>query len=160
VSDTFEFIDGEYATSQQNKHPLLPSLTKMCVWLNVSRSGYYEWRNKPASATSRRREELKTFIAHFFEASDGTYGYRRVHADLAEHGIAGGLELVRALMRELGLRPCQPRPWRHSLTVAGDAPHHIPDLMGRDFTTDRPGRKMVGDITYVPTWQGWLSWRL
>ncbi|WP_354264029.1 IS3 family transposase [Paractinoplanes tereljensis] len=65
----------------------------MCVWLDVSRSGYYEWRNKPASATSRRREELKTFIVHFFEASDGTYGYRRVHADLAEHGIPCGLEL-------------------------------------------------------------------
>jgi hypothetical protein len=45
-------------------------------------------------------------------------------------------------------------PWRHSLTVAGDTPHRIPDLMDRDFTTDRPGRKMVGDMTYVPTWQG------
>ena len=156
MSDTFEFIDAEYATCQQNKHPLSPSLTKMCVWLNVSRSGYYEWRNKPASATSCRREELKTFIVHFFEASDGTYGYRRVHADLAEHGITCGLELVRALMRELRLRPCQPRPWRHSLTVAGDTPQRLPDLMDRDFTTDRPGRKMVGDITYIPTWQGWL----
>ena len=156
MSDTFEFIDGEYATSQKNKSPLSPSLTKMCSWLDVSRSGYYDWRNKPASATSLRREELKTFITHFFEASDSTYGYRRIHADLAAHGVACGLELVRALMRELGLRPCQPRPWRHSLTEAGDTLHRIPDLMGRDFTTDRPGRKMVGDITYIPTWQGWL----
>lgn len=156
MSDTFEFIDGEYATSQKNKSLLSPSLTKMCSWLDVSRSGYYDWRNKPASVTSLRRAELKTFITHFFEASDGTYGYRRIHADLAAHGVACGLELVRALMRELGLRPCQPRPWRHSLTEAGDTPHRIPDLMGRDFIADRPGRKMVGDITYIPTWQGWL----
>lgn len=156
MSDTFEFIDGEYANSGKNNNPLAPPLTKMCTWLGVSRSGYYEWRNRPASATARRREELKTLIVHFFEASDGTYGYRRIHADLTEHGVVCGPELVRALMRDLGLQPCQPRPWRHGLTVGGDTPHHIPDLLGRDFTADRPGQKMVGDITYVPTWQGWL----
>jgi len=156
VSDTFEFIDAEYATASQNDNREAPSLVQMCAWLDVSRSGYYDWRNKPASATVRRREELKAFIVHFFEASDGTYGYRRIHADLAEHGVACGLELVRALMRELGLQPCQPRPWRHSLTVVGDAPHQIPDLLARDFTAEQPGQKLVGDITYIPTWQGWL----
>jgi putative transposase len=128
----------------------------MCTWLNVSRSGYYDWRSRPESATARRREELKRYVQHFFDASDGTYGYRRVHADLLDHGIACGLELVRALMRELELQPCQPRPWRHSLTEAGDTAHHIPDLIRRDFSTDRPGHKLVGDITYIPTWEGWL----
>ncbi len=128
----------------------------MCAWLNVSRSGFYEWRRKEQSATARRREEIKSYIQYFFDASDGTYGYRRIHADLRDHGIACGAELVRALMRELGLQPCQPRPWRHSLTEAGDTPHRIPDLIHRDFTADEPGQKLVGDITYIPTWQGWL----
>jgi putative transposase len=155
VSDTFEFIDAEYAASHQNDHDT-PSIVQMCGWLNASRSGYYDWRNRPESATARRREELRQLITHFFEASDGTYGYRRIHADLADHGVACGPELVRALMRQLGLQPCQPRPWRHSLTAAGDTPHHIPDLVRRDFTADAPGRKLVGDITYIPTWQGWL----
>jgi transposase InsO family protein len=59
-------------------------------------------------------------------------------------------------MRELGLVPCQPRPWRHSLTEADPAAGPIPDLVARDFTADRPGQKMVGDITYIPTWQGWV----
>ena len=59
-------------------------------------------------------------------------------------------------MRELDLWPCQPRPWRHSLTVAGDTPHRIPDLLARDFTAAQPGQKLIGDITYIPTWQGWL----
>jgi putative transposase len=156
VSDTFELIDAEYATTQQNKKIDTPSIVQMCIWLDVSRSGFYEWRNRPASATARRRDELKTLITHFFEASDGTYGYRRVHADLAEHGVDCGPELVRALIRELDLQPCQPQPWRHTLTVAGDTPHQIPDLVGRDFTADAPGQKLVGDITYIPTWQGWL----
>ena len=89
-----------------------------------------------------------------FEESDGTYGYRRVHADLAAWGVPAGPELVRSVMRELGLEPCQPRPWRFSLTEGDGQEHDIPDLVKRDFTADAPGEKMVGDITYIPTWAG------
>lgn len=156
MSDTFEFIDAEYATTLTQNTTEAPPITKMCGWLNVSRSGYYEWRKRPESATARRCDELRSLIRRSFEASDGTYGYRRVHADLADWGVACGLELVRALMRELGLEPCQPKPWRHSLTEAADLPHAIPDLLARDFTADAPGKKMIGDVTYIPTWQGWL----
>ena len=59
-------------------------------------------------------------------------------------------------MRELGLQPCQPRPWRVSLTEQDDREHRIPDLLEQDFTADAPGKKLVGDITYIPTWEGWL----
>jgi transposase InsO family protein len=59
-------------------------------------------------------------------------------------------------MRELGLEPCQPRPWRHSLTEADGAAGPIPDLVCRDFAAVAPGQKMVGDITYIPTWEGWV----
>jgi putative transposase len=156
VSDMFEFIDAEYAGNSTANTAQAPSITKMCAWLEVSRSGFYEWWERPASATERRREELKLFIATSFEASDGTYGYRRVHADLAGWGIACGPELVRALMRELGLEPCQPRPWRRCLTAADAMAGPIPDLVCRDFTASAPGQKMVGDITYIPTWEGWV----
>jgi putative transposase len=94
-------------------------------------------------------------IAALFKTNDGTYGYRRMHAALARGGERCGPELVRALMRELGLVPCQPRPWRPSTTRQGAA-GPIPDLVHRDFTAAAPGEKMVGDITYIPTWQGWL----
>ena len=57
-------------------------------------------------------------------------------------------------MRELGLVPCQPRPWRPTTTRPGAGAEIIPDLVGRDFTADVPGTKLVGDITYLPTWQG------
>jgi putative transposase len=128
----------------------------MCSWLTVSSSGYYEWRSRPQSATAARRETLKQLIVVIFELSDETYGHRRVHAALLRSGHACSPELVRALMRELGLVPCQPRPWRHSLTEADPAAGPIPDLVGRDFTASAPGEKMVGDITYIPSWQGWV----
>src|ERR1700757_629268 len=126
----------------------------MCRWLEVSKSGYYEWRSRPESATARRREELKLLIKKAFDDSDGTHGYRRVWRQLVRWGVPAGPELVRALMRELGLVACQPRPWRPSPTSPGAA-GPIPDLVNRDFSAASPGQKMVGDITYIPTWQGW-----
>jgi transposase InsO family protein len=150
VSEVYEFIDAEYATS-----PAAPAIARMCAWLEVSRSGYYEWRSRPESATAKRREELKLLIAKAFDDSDGTYGYRRIWWQLARWGVRAGAELVRALMRELGLVACQPRPWRPSTTVQGQA-GPIPDLVRRDFSAETPGAKIVGDITYIPTWEGWL----
>jgi transposase InsO family protein len=128
---------------------------RMCEWLEVSKSGFYEWRDRPPSDTELRRQELKTIIEFIFTESDGTYGHRRVRAELARMGRHAGLEHVRQLMRQLGLVPCQPRPWRPVTTIAGDA-GTIPDLVRRDFSAAAPGTKLVGDITYVRTWEGWL----
>lgn len=126
----------------------------MCVWLDVSASGYYEWVDRAPSATARRRTRLAALVRAVFGESDGTYGYRRVHAALVRQGEGCGPELVREIMRELGLVPCQPRPWRPATTQAGAGAEAVPDLVGRDFSADAPGTKMVGDITYLPTWQG------
>ena len=128
----------------------------MCRWLGVSTSGYYEWCDRPESVTAQRRERLKVLIVEVFDDSDETYGHRRVHAALARLGEHCSVELVRGLMRELGLVACQPRAWRHSLTEQDPGCASIPDLVARDFTADAPGVKMVGDITYIPTWQGWV----
>ena len=146
MSDCYEFIDG-----QKYAYPVV----KMCVWLDVSRSGFYEWRDRPASATVERREVLKSWIEQIFYDEDETYGYRRVHAELGRQGVEAGPELVRGLMREMGLVACQPRPRRHHLTQAG-AVGNICDLLERDFTAVVPGAKLVGDITYIDTWEGWL----
>ena len=100
-------------------------------------------------------ELLKIKIKALFEANDSTYGYRRLHAALARGGEQAGPELIRQLMRELGLVACQPAPWRPSTTVRGAA-GPIPDLVNRDFSAAAPGEKMVGDITYIDTWEGWL----
>ena len=128
----------------------------MCRWLEVSRSGYNDWRTRPESETAKRRELLKVKIKALFKANNEEYGYRRMHQALVRGGEECCPEFVRDLMRELGLRPCQPRPWRHSLTEQDGKAGPIPDLVNRDFTAAEPGEKMVGDITYIPTWQGWL----
>jgi putative transposase len=150
VSAKFEFIDAQKADPDSD-FPVV----KMCEWADVSTSGYYEWRHRPASATATRREQLKTLIKAVFELSDQTYGYRRVHAQLVRQGEQVSAELVRELMRELGLVACQPLPYRPITTTAGD-PGPIPDLVNQDFTAETPGQKMVSDITYIPTKEGWL----
>ena len=144
MSARFEFIDAQKAS-----YPVV----KMCAWLGVSKSGFYEWASRPTWATARRRAELCLLITKAFADSDSTYGHRRVAAQLARWGVRASLELVRTLMRAAGLRPCQPEPWRPVTTVAGDAAT-VPDLVRRDFTARAPGIKLIGDITYIPTWEG------
>ncbi len=146
MSAKYAFIGAEKAN-----YPVL----KMCGWLSVSRSGYYEWVSREDSAAEKRRGFLRLLITKAFEDSHGTYGHRRIWAQLARWGVHAGLELVRRLMRGLGLVPCQPRPWR-ATTIGDGREHAIPDLVARDFTAGVPGRKLVGDITYIPTWEGWV----
>jgi putative transposase len=128
----------------------------MCAWLQVSPSGFYEWLSRPASATAQRRDRLKILIRKAFDMNEGRYGYRRVHAVLVRWGQACTPELVRDLMRELGLVACQPRRSRRGTTRQAAKRAEIPDLVNRDFTADAPGAKLVGDITYIHTWEGWL----
>lgn len=141
----YEFIDAQKAN-----YPIV----RMCDWARVSRSGYYDWVSRPQSATAARRRELELLVRHVFDDSDATYGYRRVHAELIRGGVSVSPETVRAVMRELGLYPCQPKPFRPTTTVPGAA-GATPDLLARDFTADAPGVKLVGDITYIRTWTGW-----
>jgi len=155
VSCKYEFIDAQCANVSAGGGNLAPTITCMCKWLGVSKSGFYEWRSRPDSATAKRREELKLLITKAFGDSDGTYGYRRLAQQLARWGVRAGTELVRKLMRELDLVACQPRPWRPVTTRQGQA-GPIPDLVSRDFSAGVPGQKMVGDITYIPTWEGWV----
>ncbi|QIZ33986.1 IS3 family transposase [Saccharopolyspora sp. ASAGF58] len=150
VASKYEFIETMRLGTAEYAYPV----EFMCDMLDVSRSGYYEWRQRPDSATDQRREELKLLITKAFDMSDSTYGYRRIHAQLARWGVTAGPELIRQLMRELNLVPCQPKPKRWSLTQA--AAGTVPDLVGRDFTAETPGVKLVGDITYIPTGEGWL----
>lgn len=155
MNEKYEFIAVEKAAVTELRAPKY-TVVLMCKWLEVSTSGYYDWFDRPDSATTLRRARLAVLVRAIFDLSDETYGYRRIHGQLARQGEPCTPELVRSIMRELGLVPCQPRPWRHSLTDADPAAGPIPDLVNRDFTADAPGSKMVGDITYIDTWEGWV----
>jgi putative transposase len=90
-----------------------------------------------------------------FTAGRGAYGCRRVAAQLNREGHDCSVGLVADLMRELGLRARQPRAYKRT-TVPGEEPVSTPDLIGRDFTAPAPGQRLVGDITYLRTGEGWL----
>lgn len=150
MSEKYAFIAAESAASED-----APTIAAMCTWLAVSKSGFYEWLGRPVSAAAQRREELKIKITTLFDSFGGTYGYRRIHAELVRAGERVGDELVRKLMRELNLVPVQPKPYKRT-TIPGEADPAVPDLVARDFTAARPGAKLVGDITFIPTWDGWL----
>lgn len=152
MTAVYEFIDSCRDGNAKYAYPV----KKMCTWSAVSSSGFFAWVKRPQSATAARRQQLATLVAAIFEVSDQTYGYRRIHAQLVRQGEQCGPELVRQIMRDAGLIACQPRPWRRGLTEADGREHHIPDLLEQDFTADAPGTTLIGDITYIPTWQGWL----
>ena len=127
----------------------------MCRVLGVPRSSFYAWRNRAETPTAARRRELAVLAKAAFDRGRGAYGCRRVTAQLNRDGHPCSIGLVAALMRELGLRACQPRAWKR-ITVPGQEPVTSPDLIGRDFTADAPGTRLVGDITYLRTGEGWL----
>ncbi|WP_455131035.1 IS3 family transposase [Propionibacterium acidifaciens] len=81
----------------------------MCRWVKVSKSGYYAWRNRPESSTTRRREDLTAIIVKFFDESEQTCGYRRIHAELARSGVKVSLDMVRKIMAAAGPVARQPR---------------------------------------------------
>lgn len=127
----------------------------MCGLLKVPRSSFYAWRNRAESPSAARRRELAVLVKAAFGAGRGAYGCRRVAAQLNRDGHPCSVGLVADLMRELGLRACQPRAYKRT-TVAGEEPVTSPDLIGRDFTAQAPGTRLVGDITYLRTGEGWL----
>ena len=98
---------------------------------------------------------LAELVAKVFQDSRGTYGCRRVAAELNRQGHPAGVGLVADLMRELELVTCQPRSYK-TTTIAGEEPVESPDLIEREFCAPRPGQRLVGDITYLRTREGWL----
>jgi putative transposase len=128
----------------------------LCRVLEVSRSGFYAWWRRPPSARAAADAALAGTIAAIHAGSRGTYGVPRVHAELADaRGVRCGRKRVARLMRDAGLVGCHRR--RSTRTTRRDetaAP--APDLVQRAFAADAPDRLWVADITYLPTWQGFL----
>ena len=146
MSEKYSFIDAEKAN-----YPI----TKACRWLAVSRSGYYDWARAGSTMAARRRRTLAGLVAEVHAHSRQTYGARRVMVSLRRSGWPVSRRLVGQLLREQGLVACQPRPWRRT-TVPGEQPAAVPDRLARDFTASTPGTRLVGDITSIRTWTGWL----
>jgi hypothetical protein len=94
-----------YIESQRGQHAIL----KMCRWLNVSRSGYYKWRNRMPCQQSLQREQVRQAVILTFEQFKKRYGAPRIKIELNEAGISCSLNHVAKLMAESGLRPVMVR---------------------------------------------------
>jgi putative transposase len=129
----------------------------MCRLLGVARSSYYAWRERTETPTQARRRELGAHVRRVFDESRATFGCRRVAAALNREGHECSVGLVADLMRELGLKAVQPRAYKRT-TIPGEQPVESADLIGRDFdpASGAPGERLVGDITYLRTGEGWL----
>lgn len=127
----------------------------MCRLLEVSASGYYAWRARPASARDLANTQLSEQIRHFHAASHGTYGAPRIRADLADAGQHVGTKRVAGLMKAAGLAGVSRR--RSTVTTRREVGSEAAsDLVQRDFSVAEPDRPWVADITYVPTWAGFI----
>jgi len=142
----YRFIHAERAT-----YPV----TILCRVLGVARSAYYAWTGGGVSARAQADADLTTQISAAHARSRRTYGAPRVHADLRAAGVRCARKRVARLMRAAGLVGCHRR--RRVRTTVTD-PAHIPapNLVARDFAAPAPDALWLGDITYLPTGEGWL----
>jgi putative transposase len=142
----FRFVQAEKAS-----YPI----RLLCRCLAVSRSGYYAWRKRPASARAREDAQLGVEIAASHAESRRTYGSPRVRRDLRDKGVRISRKRVARLMRERDLVGRRRRRFRattdsrHSFPVA-------PNVLMREFHVEAPNTAWVTDITYVATQEGWL----
>lgn len=131
------------------------SVIRMCRLLEVSRSGYCQWRGRPPSERSMATAALDVRVAAIHAASKRSYGRNRIVRGLRQQGLQVGHERVRNSLRRQGLRPVYKRPYR----VTTDSNHRKPiaeNVLNRRFEGWRINQAWVADITYVATAEGWL----
>ncbi len=127
----------------------------MCRVLDISPSGYYAWRKRAPSARSKANAALLKKIERFHTRSDGTYGAPRIHADIKADNDGASLNRVARVMSTAGIQGVSPRKWT-TTTVRDEDARPAPDLVDRDFTATGPDQLWVADITYIPTWAGFV----
>jgi transposase InsO family protein len=147
--NVYLFIEAEKAQQR--------TLKRACELLEVSRAAYYAHRADSPSTRQLVDQELTEHIRHAHQRSKGRYGAPRIHAQLRRDGHRHGRKRIARLMRAAGLRGRTPRRWRKT-TIPDPAAAARADLIRRDFAVNAAAvnTRWCGDITYIPTWEGWL----
>ncbi len=130
-------------------------MSVMCEVLHVSRSGYYAWQKRPENNKNKEDRKLTTMIEAIFREGRSTYGARRIQQKLAMRGITASRYRISRLMKAAGLACKTKRKFK----VTTDSNHSLPtapNLLKRQFAVTRQNRTWTGDITYIPTEEGWL----
>lgn len=151
--NVYPFIEAENA----RRHG---TVTRACQLLGISRTAYYNHRTRTATGGSTRQRTDTALTEKIIAAHDrsrGTYGAPRIRAELAAQGHRHSRKRIARLMQQAGRAGRAPRRWR-TTTVPDPAATTPPDLISRDFTTNASdiNTRWCGDITYIPTGEGWL----
>ena len=128
----------------------------MCRVLDVSASGFYAWRDRKPSMRAIEDAVLTERMRAIHAASDATYGMPRVRAELMDQGSTISRKRVARLMRCAHLRGVSRRRGFVVTTQRDKQQCPAPDLVNRNFVADAPNRLWVVDMTYVPTWAGFI----
>jgi putative transposase len=132
------------------------SVQLMSLLLKVSRSGYYDWIDRPQSPRRRRQLKLSAKIRQVYQEHKGLYGSPRLTADLKERKLKVCRNTVARLMKQSGLRA---RTQRRFVPATTDSRHHQPpaaNLLDQRFTWKKPNRAWCADISAIATAEGWL----
>ena len=134
--------------------PMLP-IARKCAIMNVSRSGYYDWRQREVSRRELANQDLDAQIQTIYHNHAGRYGYRRICEELRDMGICASLERVRRRMKRLNLKGIQHRKFKHTTNSKHNLPI-MPNLLEQNFSADQANQVWVADITYIRVKQQWL----
>jgi transposase InsO family protein len=131
----------------------------MCKVLEVSKSGYYDWRKRqdaPPTPTELKRQKRCELVEKIFREINSIYGYRKIYHELRRQGLSCSLNTIYADCKRLGIKSKTRKKYRVQTT---DSHHDLPiakNVLCRDFRAEKPNTKWVTDITYVATLEGWL----
>lgn len=146
----FAFIAAEKASPTP-----IARTSELCRALDVSRSGFYAWLDRPESGHAKEDLKLALKVAEAQQRGWGKYGSPRVHRELKKEGIPVSRKRVIRLMQEQGLVGRA----KKKFVITTDSAHKhpiAPNLLDRKFTASAPNLAWVGDITYLKTTEGWL----
>ncbi|MDX2565520.1 IS3 family transposase, partial [Streptomyces sp. TX20-6-3] len=146
VRSRFQFVDD---------HRDAFEVKRLCQILEMNRSSYYKWRAGREARAARQRadQRLAARIREVHGESHGAYGSPRVTAELRDQGLHVNAKRVARVMRTFAITGIRVRR-RLRTTIPDPAPSQVPDLFQRDLTATEPGRKYMGDITYLPLANG------
>jgi transposase InsO family protein len=128
----------------------------VCGALAVNPSGYYAWRVRPESERAQSNEALRARIDAAWIASRKTYGSPRMTAQLQDEGVPCSENRVARVMAESDLKARKTKAFTAQTTDSNHCLPIAPNHLDQDFSATAPNQKWVGDITYIPTQQGWL----
>jgi putative transposase len=138
----------------QEQHGAFP-VRSLCRVLGASRSGYYEWLGRAPRAHTDADQQVQDTVQRYFAQGRGTYGTRRLKHLLAQEGLQVSRRRIGRMLAQAGLH-CKTRRKFTAPTAAGQAQTVAPNQLNREFTVQVPDTVYVGDITYLPTGEGWL----